>query len=736
MTGHALLGLEAVSLADYLSAVGLLRAVACQHDPGATLAWRRGVPVLDSALTADDLPRWLSREFVPSPLVSPWNAGSGFAGNGKSKEAERNLELVERSTSARLAPLREAVTAARAVVAEGRARGWAGGTMWDEKRKTELLTLCRNRLPDAVLPWLDAALALDGESVFYNPLAGTGGNLGRQELFATYLRQVLRLIDHDRGGDEVVMWAEALVSGREHVPYLRGPVGQFDPGRAGGIHSSVFEKQDDAGFVNPWRTVLTCEGLLLFASSVARRNNAGPRQSSPFVVRSTPYGYGTAAPEETKGEFWAPLWAAPVRLPELEHLLGEGRAQYGGRQARSGFDFARAAGSLGVDRNLTAFRRFVFAKRLGQNPLAVRAGDITVGSRTGELALLREAYDWTQRLREDKCPAGIASLLRRTRASMFALAAGAWDTAAETRTFVRLFGRLHEAVARSERAREGIRPFQPRARPEWVIGDGECPDELVLAAALASLAEWPGGPPVLRASLTRGGPNRQGRWDWSDRLPLGVELGGATLAQTLAAVHQRRLRELADRRPDNGRPPAFTYPAGPHARPRASLVQDFVDGTLDDHLLAELLRGLLILGWRTTCAVGTESHPERDRAVSVPLATLLPFYGNTLPPMRFPLRPDHPPYAPVLRPRADWANRLRAGHIDAVLADAQLRMRQQHCPPTPALRNAATVDGTRLAAALLLPVTREARSWALATVSVTTDTAVQNRTRRQKANAR
>jgi CRISPR-associated protein Csx17 len=393
VTAHRvpLRGLEAVSLADYLGALGVLRAVAGQIDAEAVLGWDHGVPVLESSLDAEQLVDWLTDGFVPSPLISPWNAGSGFAGNGKSKEAEKALAAVAASDLARLAPLREAITAGHAVVAEGRARGWAGGTMWDAKHKTSLLTLCRNRLPDEVLPWLDTALALDGEGVFYNPLAGSGGNFGRQDLSASYIQQLLQLMGPGARRQTSADWARSVITGQDHAPYARGTVGQFDPGRSGGIHSTVFEKLDDKGFINAWRTVLTCEGLLLFASSATRRNAAGPAQSSPFVVRSTPYGYGSASAAETvKGELWAPLWRAPARLPELEQLLGEGRAQYRGRQARSGFDFARAAGSFGVDRSLSAFRRFVIVERLGQNPLAIRAGDVPVDG-SAEEGRLRQA---------------------------------------------------------------------------------------------------------------------------------------------------------------------------------------------------------------------------------------------------------------------------------------------------------------------------------------------------------
>ena len=50
----------------------------------------------------------------------------------------------------------------------------------------------RNRCPDALLPWIDAAVVLTGEDTFFPPLLGTGGNDGRLD-FSTNFHQ--RLLD-------------------------------------------------------------------------------------------------------------------------------------------------------------------------------------------------------------------------------------------------------------------------------------------------------------------------------------------------------------------------------------------------------------------------------------------------------------------------------------------------------------------------------------------------------------
>jgi CRISPR-associated protein Csx17 len=172
----------------------------------------------------------LLTRFEPEAIVSPWNAGSGFAGNGKNVTAERALQTIRQSDDHRLARLKEAVHAGDRVVALGRERGWGGkgDDLWDKARKREVLGLCRNEFPDHALPWLDAAVALgQDDDPAYSRLLGTGGNFGRQDLSATYLARLQSVLADRRTRG----WLHSLLSGIESTPYLRDAVGQFDPAR-------------------------------------------------------------------------------------------------------------------------------------------------------------------------------------------------------------------------------------------------------------------------------------------------------------------------------------------------------------------------------------------------------------------------------------------------------------------------------------------------------------------------
>jgi CRISPR-associated protein Csx17 len=730
----ALGGCTAVTLSGYLQALGLLRVLACQEDPGTHLHWERHTAVLTTTLTAGQLGAWLTDGYAPSPVISPWNAGSGFAGNGKSPAAEQVLQDFREASHPRFRALREAIEAGDQVVARGRALGWGGGTFWAEDHKPGVIRLCRAAFPDDALPWLDAAVTLTSNDLQFSPLAGTGGNLGRQDLSATFVQRLALVVGPAAGKTRSLAWAQSALFGGEDVPYVREAVGQYDPGRAGGILSSPGEKADDAGFANPWSSILALEGTLLFASAVTRRLGAAADNGAmPFLTRATAAGHASAASgEKVKGEQWVPLWPRPASLPEVEHLIGEGRAQWRGRQARTSLEFTMAAAALGVDRGVSAFRRFVIAQRLGQNPLAVDAGCVTV-RRHPEERLLREPYDWIRRLRAGWLPAGIASGARLVEAEMFAAMAGGGPQS--LRRFVIEFGRLHASVARSGAVRKRVSPFAARRAADWLAALPDDP-ELWVAAGFASLRDpQPAGEGLstrvlLERIRERQVPGQRPQLEWAPSALTGLDLHGATLARALAEAHRRRV--IAARRPaEPGTLPQdlpavglrTAYLAG--LTLPAALVGSYALGWLDDALIAEYLNGLLALGCRTTTDAAWAEAWQGQAASHPLLAALMPFYATgpmSVQPLGRAGQDPPPPHEVNLLPAPAWAGRLIASHLDGVAADALLRLRLAGCPPvmTPTDLTVMRVDGTRLAGALLLRVPSRTRTHALTSTCAVT----------------
>jgi CRISPR-associated protein Csx17 len=752
MTEIPLDGCRHAPLGSYLQGLGAWRALARTADPHARASWRAGRLVLHTSLDRDELVEAFATRFEPLPLVSPWNGGSGFAGTGKSKEAEDLLRRVEQSDDPRYAGLRRAVAAGREIVAHCRAQGWGGtGTeMWRDK--AVVVAACRNRLPDECLPWLDAAIALtqdrDGQpEVAFSRLLGTGGNFGRQDLQATYLGRAFAVLGQGADPSTSRGWLRAGLFGEEGTPYLRETVGQFDPGRAGGIQSSPWEKADDSGFANPWSFLLTIEGALLFASAATRRlGGAGAGAALPFVVRPSGVGYGSnAVGENASAEVWTPEWPRPSSLAEIEHLIGEGRAQWKGGPARSGLDVARAVATLGVDRGLTRFTRSVIAERHGQSPLAVAVGVIEVRSRPG-VSLLGDLDRWLSRLRGDRLPRAIHAAVRQVEAAMYDAAAGGGRPA--LRRVLASAGRLHVLVGRSGAAREAVRPLALRTAADWWQAVAPEPGEagaaeLRLAAALASgWSPVPGDsavrPPTLRDLIAPVVRSDRGAAAWR---PGGSRVsGGSGVVDALGEAHRvrclpgtvpdpavsaelSRAYEAADSLVGDWPPPSVQGGYGAFGRAWEAPVTDvaaLVGGTIDEPLLSDYLSGFLLF-----TVFRHREHPlgradEDGYPLHPALALLLPFFGTR--PLRARFRDEDPATHRVsLRPGPGWVAELLAGQVGDVLADAALRLRvagARGAGAAPAVvdpRAAAHgVDGPRLAAALLVPVTDAARRSALA----------------------
>lgn len=719
-------GCRTEPLGAYLTGLGLLRAVTRSLDPDAAGCWRNQRFVLHARwATVEELVEELESRFQPEAIVSPWNAGSGFAGNGKNVTAEGVLQQVRESTDSRLAPLAAAVSAGDRVVDRGRALGWGGKgeDLWDKARKIDVLRLCRNTFPDHALAWLDAAVALGSGKVdpAYSRLLGTGGNFGRQDLSATYLQRALTVLDDGRSR----AWLRAALTDDESVPYLRDSVGQFDPARAGGVQSSPWEKADEKGFVNPWSFLLTIEGALLFAGAVVRRHGAQlERPALPFQVRGSTAGFDSAADGEAAlGEIWLPEWPTPCRLDQVIHLLAEGRAEWREGPARSGLDFARAVASLGVDRGIDAFTRHVFVDRHGQSPLAVPAGRIEVKRREG-VGLLAGLDPWLDRLRGGRVPAAVSAGVRQVEQRMFDLAAGRGDLV----EVIGAVGALAESLATSGAAQDAADPLELRRGPElWdALGtQRENDPELRLALAFAALSDprHPRDPaPITLRPLLQPVRWSGNRWAWTGRAAPAPLSGG--LGPALAEAARRRafpgaVREWVTDRSPGVRGVRITFVHGPCLG--SADRQRLLGRVFDEERVTALLAGLLCVRWLASERPDGSAEPRPTRldglllgsqsTIPVPaLDVLLPFATSVADPT-------------FVRPGSAWPALLAAGRTTEVLADAvrRLRIAGLRFVVDPA---AGGLDPHLLAASLMLPSLARQRAAALEAIGITKEETV------------
>jgi CRISPR-associated protein Csx17 len=178
MNALPLPGCSPTPLAHYLKALGALRLLSEQLPTDLPMprgAWKGESFVLHSTLDRVALERFFLHDYRPTPILAPWNGGSGFYFREKKlderdpmtgkriktgertepTEATRTLEAIEQSNATRFAELRQCITACRAAVRE---LGFEAAPK--EEDKSRLLLALRARLPEAFVAAQDAAYVL------------------------------------------------------------------------------------------------------------------------------------------------------------------------------------------------------------------------------------------------------------------------------------------------------------------------------------------------------------------------------------------------------------------------------------------------------------------------------------------------------------------------------------------------------------------------------------------------
>jgi CRISPR-associated protein Csx17 len=531
-------------------------------------------------------------EYHPTPIVAPWNGGSGFYGGGAEP-----LDAISNSTAARLKSYRDTISGIRAFIPRSKPK---------DEEKESLLVRCRSELADEIVPWLDVCFVLGEQGPSYFPLLGTGGNDGRLEFtnnFMQRLADVIPFAEEAGATPNSKLWLAAALFADTLVELGKSAIGQFDPGGIGGPNGTQGRFEANSR-VNPWDFVLMIEGALLFAGSVARRfgANAPYRAVFPFSVESVAVGYGSATGSEetsdgSRAELWLPLWPEPANIAEIKHLFAEGRAQIGRHQARNAVEFALAVNLLGVSRGVNSFARYGFLKRNGLAYLAAPLGRVDVTLRP-KARLLEDPplTEWIDRLRsacrdKDRTPTRYQTALRQIDQAMFEFANRSQsDSIADAAYLVRVLA----ALGRAERALANglafckdkyIRPLQG-LNPQWVDQADDNSPEFRLAASLAGIRSYR-GVGSLRGFLEEVEETKFVNWSqgntsavWSKR----------PLAANLAAVFRRRLIEAF----------SDTQAGVPLHSPRPARLADvitFLFDDIDEAKLADIIWSLSAVDW-------------------------------------------------------------------------------------------------------------------------------------------
>src|ERR1017187_1255178 len=228
-------GCAPVPLAHYLKALGILRLVSEDAEFGDLMAsgcWSNDFFKLTSQFDRAKLVDFFLQHYKPTPILAPWNGGSGFYFQeeklnekdpltGKKKktgkrnqptEATRVVESLATSTDARFGEYRLAIIETRSILER---RDFDSAP--SDVDKDELLVELRNRWSETGVRWLDCVLVLIGDHSrarsrtgllpSYTTLLGSGANDGNADFSSNFMQRLQSVLLDD----------ENTKSGRSHL---------------------------------------------------------------------------------------------------------------------------------------------------------------------------------------------------------------------------------------------------------------------------------------------------------------------------------------------------------------------------------------------------------------------------------------------------------------------------------------------------------------------------------------
>ncbi len=682
---HQLRGLQPQPLASYLSALGVLRLVH-RIDPQAGGAWREGSFVLETSLEQEQLIQYFLEDYAPTPITSPWNGGSGYY----SKDNKDGLNAILATDSPRFAAYRQTLETNIAYLK----RVGITDKPADEASKADLLRNLRSHLNDEALLWLDAATVQGEDSsgrrkVRYAPLLGTGGNDGRLEFSNNFMKRLEELFLSPKAKPkENRELLESALFGTVGRFLKNSPVGQFDPGSAGGVNLSVgFE---GGALLNPWYYVLMMEGSLVLTAAVVSRFRDSSRTGGafPFTVNHQGAGHGKLGQDEGhRNEIWLPVWEAPTGYEEIRALFGEGRAQVGRHQARNPVEFSIALASHGTSRGINGFSRFGFLQRNGKSFFATSLGYYPVEERLGA-SLLRQLETWMSSARSGlrSTGAGLQLARRYDDAAMEYLATE--RPSGLTRALERL-GEIHLYLCKTPKTWESVRPL-PELDPKWSsLADDESA-EFRLALGIASLFDAQKPSETVRSQLTPYDPIKRA-WNDADWIP---RWAGRDVPDRMVNLLRHRLRVHEGSTPLRGASSALP-----------EHIELFLEGQLDDQRFERILYAL--------CLLRRLEHKtsHKDGTAFLPLSYILPKMAFHQGPILTRNEDGEISSGSDRRdertPPATIPTALAAGKLDAALRDSRRFLLGRSLGVSTDLTRDQMLPlnaGRRVAAALLIPI--------------------------------
>ena len=379
-----------------------------------------------------------------------------------------------------------------------------------------------------------------------------------------------------------------------------------------------------------------------------------------------------------------PIWTRKAAFCEIEALIREGRAEFGGRPAKDGLEFALAAASLGTDRGIASIQRYSLLKRRGNNFVAIPIGRIPIHEQKDaellqELDRILNTVDrFARGFKSIEPPAQFASSRRMIDAAIydFALHGGA----GRFQRILAALGRLEQFISR-QKLGEPLSGLSPR----WLIAANDGSLNYRIAVALASIGRT-GDVGCIRANLAPIEPTKP--WEWATGKGQ-MAFQGSSLSDRLVGVLRRRLMD-GERLNCESLPLWSAVSVAPEDA-AAFLCRE----NLNEELIEQLLFGLSLVKWHD--AALDEVRGELYRSWQ-PSSVIIPRNYALL---KHLFHLFHPRIE--IRPEPSILSLLVAGRTEAACSVAYRRLRNARFSPRDAtFPNDG--DALRLATSLLIPI--------------------------------
>lgn len=565
---------------------------------------------------------------------------------------------------------------------------------------------------------LDAHLVGIGRNKF-NPVFGTGGNVGKRDLAKAFKDAQTLLTKPDSEA-----WLDTTLLGTPNV-------GIPDLGNGGTwfVYANKMFNNGQGwyreGMLSPWSQILATEGAFLLVGGVNRRLGSRSRPYAVFPFVSEPCQPTTDGEIGlSRAEFWAPLWTFPATLTEVQALFQRGLATLGGRPAQAPHEFAVAALAAGVDSGVAEFARFEMRQTTSSQVyeaiprprIQVQPGGKSRLSIPGEIApspLLVNLIEsgWIDRLpfepRKSNQKGKFVGMRGLIESAIVRIAERPDDAERWQHLILRLAA-SQGRIDRNKTLRERCLPLPPLSSNWFALAWPEPTPDVLVARAIASIG-WHFDSDAIPLLANVFGVTLSGRkGTWRSKMPKtrtaqAVWATGDPL-QNLLNLAQRRLMD------------AEGLPRAPFAGTcscSAAIMQQFLncDGELDLEVVAKWIPGLSLIDWSQPAHESNALDPSaglRSIADGTALlhALVRPLFHVDAK-SRFELELGQPLFRSDQLPKANLLRRLfhllRFGSIDEavqVLRDRYLAVGREIVMPPGDL----VADGERIAAALLIPM--------------------------------